>query len=335
MSISLRIPQPNDESGRTVRFPLVLATHALVSGAEANCPELRLSSILGLLRFWWRATSPLSTSSNKLLDREVQLFGGPATGDDKSNQGTGCFTASVEWKGQDGLLGFKSNSRGKPGGNLESFLGYGVQKNRRNGLLPGLVGELTIRFRSNAGPDSRAEILRAVEYLLHFGGIGLLSRRGLGSLQPSEQTLAKDTLVSKLQALVSAVSQNAKTSDIPTFSKASRVLFLPEEAKIGRDALHVIADDAVAFASFLSGKGVNGVSPDNIFAEQRGNQRAPSPLFIKIFSYLDGNGAEVFGVLLTYLPTTFVNAHENIMDYMGSLVECSAETHAIQIKWSP
>lgn len=59
-----------------------LASPAFVGGADQSKAELRVASLRGLLRFWWRAIQPPMTPT-ELREKESKLFGSTDTGQSK------------------------------------------------------------------------------------------------------------------------------------------------------------------------------------------------------------------------------------------------------------
>jgi CRISPR type III-B/RAMP module RAMP protein Cmr1 len=140
----------------------------LAGADQEKAPEIRLPSIKGALRFWYRAIDP------DFRKREEALFGGTGAGAGQSRflmRLTGevptKHAPSVEWKRS-----------------LRYVLA--LVKDTRNALLPGQT--FTIRFAMKpAGTDRDVRrdwqcLLAAVWLLGHLGGLGFRNRRGFGSV---------------------------------------------------------------------------------------------------------------------------------------------------------
>jgi CRISPR-associated protein Cmr1 len=70
----------------TIDADFVVNTPMFMGGADNSQAELRLPSILGALRFWYRATAPgeLVSHIDELRKAEAKLFG-------SSEEGQGAF----------------------------------------------------------------------------------------------------------------------------------------------------------------------------------------------------------------------------------------------------
>lgn len=166
------------------RFKLV--TPCFVGSGSDNA-ELRVPSIKGVLRFWWRAlywVQFASKDGNKsallhMRRREHELFG-------SSSKGQSNFLMRIETNKPPKLC---EKDTILPVGAGARYLGYGVMEaseNRGKGanLLRPCLREpfefmLRISARKQAGFD---EFLRALKLLGMIGGLGARSRKGYGSL---------------------------------------------------------------------------------------------------------------------------------------------------------
>ncbi|WP_124728254.1 type III-B CRISPR module RAMP protein Cmr1 [Staphylospora marina] len=150
----------------TATFRIV--TPMFLAGADQEDPEIRLPSVKGALRFWYRAIDP------EFRKREEALFGGTGAGAGQARflmHLTGDVPArhapSAEWKRS-----------------LRYVLA--LVKDTRNALLPGQT--FTVRFVMKPNGFDRDVrrgwqcLLASVWLLGHLGGLGFRNRRGFGSV---------------------------------------------------------------------------------------------------------------------------------------------------------
>lgn len=154
---------------------LKFVSPAFVGGADQEKAELRVASIRGLLRFWWRAAQP-PMRPVELREKENKLFGGTDTGQSK-------FLARI----------IADETRPLPTGtrvnNSIGYLGYGIAgykrgqgvQTDRNALDAGGRYTLQLVFKKGAA-ERKDELLDALWCLTHLGGMGSRSRRGFGSV---------------------------------------------------------------------------------------------------------------------------------------------------------
>lgn len=192
------------------RYRFRLITPALMSrglktpGEQA---ELRLSGLLGALRFWWRAMAwsqacqtiaadPASADLtgdaltkarlDLLADWQRALFGGPTTSDGSGGgHGVYTFTLHVDVPKAPTTLGqWMDNSPG-----LRYMIGLSEHLPKQGAgkipaIPPGTEFTLTARRRPGAvAAEGGPGLNDAVNALALFGGIGRRSRRGFGALQ--------------------------------------------------------------------------------------------------------------------------------------------------------
>lgn len=173
----------------TATFEIV--TPAFVGGKDSYRAELRLSGILGPLRFWWRALAWPRACARKeteaerlelIADWENSLFGSAAKtdGNDGPNGGQGLWDIRLV-ENQTSVKPIKGR---QPQG-LAYLLGQGLCRNKqltRQPLRPG--GSFTLNCTTRAGTISKdAPSLReAIRMFGLLGSIGARSRRGFGSV---------------------------------------------------------------------------------------------------------------------------------------------------------
>jgi len=207
-----------------------IVTPMFISGADQTKAELRVPSIKGALRFWWRALN-YEPDPKKLLDKESKIFG-------SYNPKIGQSKVKMRLKDVD----IKTTKlSGKWGINdWRSYIGYGLSEDQsgkakkgiyRTHIEPGSV--FTIMMESQRGFDT---VLDAFKLFSLLGGLGSRSRKGWGSAsiissnngwrlpknrseyisQLSELTLTRDNIPDETP-LYSAISTKADICIGPSF----------------------------------------------------------------------------------------------------------------------
>ncbi|MEW6637750.1 MAG: type III-B CRISPR module RAMP protein Cmr1 [Actinomycetota bacterium] len=159
-----------------------VVTPMFISGAEQEKAELRVPSIKGALRFWWRALAWSRYGDlKKIREEEDRLFG-------STNTGQSMFLAKVK---EDDV---SSLSTGKQVSGGIAYLGYGIAEYKRerrrvetirDAIAPGSQFLLQISFKKGAEVH-RDELLNTLWCLTNLGGMGSRSRRGFGSMVVTE-----------------------------------------------------------------------------------------------------------------------------------------------------
>ena len=156
----------------TEEFDIEVVTPMFLGGAVTDDAELRVPSIKGMLRFWWRASCGITDLQNmkKLEDR---IFG--------SMKGKAAFSllvadsSKIEYQ-------MKMNDRGESfrvhgqSASIVDYLAYGTHKKH---IMPGCSFKLKFNFYNE---DFKKEILNAFYFFIAFGGLGARSRNGFGSI---------------------------------------------------------------------------------------------------------------------------------------------------------
>ncbi|MFH1620330.1 MAG: type III-B CRISPR module RAMP protein Cmr1 [bacterium] len=151
----------------------------LGSGVE-NTPSdfFRVASLRGALRFWYRAM--VGAQDLKSLKRgEANIFGDTEQGSKVILRAEGSLKGGIKFA--------VSRPKGKsaaPDGN--GYMGYSFHKtNKTPERYPLEIKKdiyLRVYFR-NCSEDERIKAEAAIWLALHFGGVGMRSRRGYGSIQ--------------------------------------------------------------------------------------------------------------------------------------------------------
>lgn len=165
-----------------VNYTFEVVTPMFLGGADQNEAELRVPSIKGMLRFWWRAISDKSDIS-ELKNEEGKLFGS-TDGKSKISLKIDNPDISVSKSLFNGKKFEVKTSRGTFPIDILHYLAYGTFKYVEGNVvikeyIP--AGENFV-LSISAQKSVLGEIDKALSYLLTFGGIGAKSRNGFGSL---------------------------------------------------------------------------------------------------------------------------------------------------------
>jgi len=167
-----------------VNYEFEVVTPMFLGGADQNEAELRVPSIKGMLRFWWRAISDKSTISD-LKEEEGELFGST---DEKSKIFIKIDNPDISVSKNlfNGKKFKVETSRGTFPIDILHYLAYGplnYVKGKGNVVIKEYIpaGEKFV-LSIIAQKSVFEEIDKALSYLLTFGGIGAKSRNGFGSL---------------------------------------------------------------------------------------------------------------------------------------------------------
>lgn len=212
--------------GRIQReFEIEVVTPMFLGSANANEAELRVPSLKGLLRFWWRATCGISDVS-ALKNRENEIFGNTSY--------KAPFSIWIENPNN-----VKPVLKDLPKGDtfkvktftlgIIEYLAFGLRDHKKGYLRPHFPSgsKFTVKFMF-LNKDQQDEVLPAFYSLIHFGGMGARMRNGFGSLSIVEPVKPPISLDGPMQTY-SATSDNAD-------------LFLTQKVDYGKweDALSAI-----------------------------------------------------------------------------------------------
>ena len=244
-----------------------LITPAFLGGADnqAGQPELRVPSIKGALRFWWRALrwrEGLGVAA--LRDQEAALFGSADSKKGRSRVSLALVTTATagslprRQRGENVSVFFgatPSRDKGAPRrvGLGATYLGYGVIDAKGGKLERGCL-DVPLRFRLQLLFDPRPDadskdvatlveqITCALKALGTLGGLGARSRRGFGSvalrsLRIGDKDMWKDPasateLVEQIKVLHRSSSDSVNGTSDPSS--------LPEWTALSARAHHVV-----------------------------------------------------------------------------------------------
>jgi len=164
---------------KEIQISIKVLTPAFIGGWDnVNTSEFRVSSLKGLLRYWWRAFySQNYNNYNQLLQEENEIFGG---------QGLRS-RISIRIIDKNERISNLQNLQNSPiTHNLTgirylffSMFSMGRSPGRNQFINPGSSYKLSV---SSIDEKYLKEFLKALCALENFGGIGARSRRGAGSI---------------------------------------------------------------------------------------------------------------------------------------------------------
>lgn len=306
-----------------VRLPLTLMTPMIGGGVKALTPDrevpVRPTAIRGALRWWWRVLSPIADLDDLRL-AEAEIFGGvnlPAKKD------TAASWLSVRVENVANLRKVPAGAHRVDGGlpktlpewNMPRGLAYALfplqasiderRAWRGGGNMPtkevidrldfDLVLRMDRRWKLESGAyvevappgkESIDDLLRAVHWWLHFGGVGARTRRGFGAVRLREGKITlhgegikteqwKATLP-ELPALPVLKSGESVPDDRPSLYGAQ--LWLGETEQSAEHA-HEVAVGTLR--DFRQAPGL-GRDPTNPETRRPGRSRWPEPDLVKV-----------------------------------------------------
>lgn len=166
----------------TKEFEVEVVTPMFLGGADKNKAELRVPSIKGALRFWWRALYG-SDDLEDMKKREAEIFGSTekkASFDLQIHTITDCLPKLCDLpKGKEFLV---QSRRGQFRLGILDYLAFGL-RDFKTGYTKEHIPEknkFKVKFIMN-NSTYKIEIENAFRMLVFYGGIGAKNRNGFGS----------------------------------------------------------------------------------------------------------------------------------------------------------
>jgi CRISPR-associated protein Cmr1 len=162
----------------TLKARFRIVTPMFISGADQTKAELRVPSIKGALRFWWRALSfeRCGGDLKRLCSNEAQLFG-------SSDKGIGQSKVLMRLNEQ--RLSFEVQQKWPPN-TWEGYVGYGLIEStggdHRQFIKPGSTFLLELALTRSLSKKEVNSLHDAIITLGLIGGLGGRSRKGWGSV---------------------------------------------------------------------------------------------------------------------------------------------------------
>jgi CRISPR-associated protein Cmr1 len=182
-----------------------VVTPLFMSGSDKSQAELRVPSIKGVLRFWWRALALGRLGSvSRVRDEESLIFG-------SAGRDVGQAKVHLRLKLDENIGQYKDPilkyANGEPVGPGARYLGYGVVEavpSRKRNTKEGQIlrsclkypfdGTLNLLFRNGTIDDDVENVTSALIAMGLFGGLGSRSRKGYGSFNLLELKLGDEIL---------------------------------------------------------------------------------------------------------------------------------------------
>lgn len=227
----------------SVEFDVEVVTPMFLGGANNTDAELRVPSIKGMLRFWWRATCGIK-NIKEMKKEETKIFG-------STDQKASFSIQVVNSNNIKSMLDLKE--RGKKfkvhghNVNIVDYLAYGLHKPekgkgnvyQRYHITHGSSFSLKFQFYNNELKD---DLLRAFYFFIAYGGLGSRNRNGFGSLHIKNNDNKMPVYDQLLLSSFSAFSTKAKLFTFAqknTWHEAlSKIGMSYKEAKLCVDPLH-------------------------------------------------------------------------------------------------
>lgn len=182
-----------------------VVTPLFMSGSDKNEAELRVPSMKGVLRFWWRALALERLGSvSKVKEDESRIFGSARSDVGQAKVHLRLKLPENVGQYKDPILKYAD---GEPVGPGARYLGYGVveavpsrKRNTREGqilrscLKYPFEGTLNLLVRNGTSNDDVRSVESALIAMGLFGGLGSRSRKGYGSFNQVELKLGDEVI---------------------------------------------------------------------------------------------------------------------------------------------
>ena len=188
-------------------FEVEVVTPMFLGGADPSKAELRVPSLKGMLRFWWRATCGISEISS-LKKKESEIFGdtsykAPFSVNIENSNGIQPVLKNLP-KGKE----YTVRSKGRTFSlGIIDYLAFGIRDFKKGYLRSHFpVGAKFIVKFVFSDEEQQDHVLKAFYSLVHFGGMGAKSRNGFGSLTISDDVKPSITLDGPIKSYTSVSS---------------------------------------------------------------------------------------------------------------------------------
>ena len=257
-----------------------IVTPLFLAGSDVNEPELRPPSLKGVMRYWWRAVNS-NLDLKALSEKEASLFG-----TSKGEVGRSKFNLRIQTDSLDTITYPPTTKQFeftgfKPGQNVSIYL---------------------------TSYDSVENFKNILQLSLLLGGLGRRSRRGFGSLQPSDMDLTLEEILNLINSVGSG-KYSIKGPNIVLNHQMSGATNYPylKEVAIGKEypswkeLLNVIINAAHECRKEDGNESLG-------FAADAENDRLASPVCVSILK----NSDEKFIPIISTLNTVFKKSSKTV-----------------------
>ncbi len=175
MNLPFKVPEAKDQrSETTLNLKLKTVTPILGGGVFAreldDCEVIRVPSIRGQLRFWWRAQCDGPLTPSELKEKETALWGGLGTGKEATPTRSRVRISVGE-----------VTKKGVVQEYDPKYILWPAETDGSQLWQEGIEFELKIQFPA----EYEVEIEQTLSAWLCFGGYGSRTRRGVGKVSPA------------------------------------------------------------------------------------------------------------------------------------------------------
>lgn len=266
-----------------------VVTPMFLSGADQGRAELRLPSIKGALRFWWRALAWERLGDlDKVRHEEAKLFGSTDTGQAGLLMRLHSDNALIIDKGEVLKDGDRTVGDGA------RYLGYGVVEafaSRTKGTRPGQLTRpclaapftftLQLGFRASISKEKRDSVTQALKFLGLVGALGSKARKGYGSLvlaalSTDGETWRPQQALQELQEALAGFKATRSDPPYTALSRQSRFVLVESSANdTPLGLLNRIGRELVLYRSWgNNGKVLNGQPAEQNFVDDHNLMKA-------------------------------------------------------------
>jgi CRISPR-associated protein Cmr1 len=179
---------------------------------------IRVPTIRGHLRFWWRALQPAWLSEAELRSRERDLWGGMGAGGTENASEPKASRVCVRVESVNPAEPPLDDS--PPPMNGTGYALFPAREQKQGGqvtrpVIPRLEPGITFTLRISCPHDHLQEVRKAVQAWILFGGYGSRTRRGLGSLTvTADAALWLPSLAEDLKPILDGVGSTGQTPSL-------------------------------------------------------------------------------------------------------------------------
>jgi len=202
-----------------------IVTPMFISGFDQKEAELRVPSIKGMIRFWWRALN-YHNNVETLKDEESKIFGSKDKG--KSKVSIKLDNNNFNTSDDDPLFN-----------NLYiKYVGYGLFQNKRKYIKSNNKFTISLSYENDEKGTITNNLLPTLKMLGYLGGLGSRWRRGWGSISlvnlkvdnsDTELPFNKENYINDLKNIIDKISKTNKEYPLkypcyPAFSNQTKII---------------------------------------------------------------------------------------------------------------